>query len=193
MSTSCYHFIFIYLCATSHSLPLSVADSSRHCYRSPPLKYRFRYVRSRHFRRFRYLASDTMCGTLLCQPLPREIWSWSHRSRRFRSNKWDDVNVFPPNTSAIFLLRLYRHHTPHHASLLPSSSAALISIRVFFVVPIVLPLCRISAHIRRVSAHFHLPRLFSPHDTVSFVPVIYSLTITHTFRFSGVGIPSPIS
>ena len=42
-------------------------EASRRCYcRSPPLKYRVRYDRSRHCSRFRDTASDTLGGLLIC-------------------------------------------------------------------------------------------------------------------------------
>ena len=45
----------------------------------------------------------------------------------------------------------------------------------------------------RVSAHRHLPLLCSPRATVSFVPVISSLTIARTFFFYGTRTQPPIS
>ena len=138
-----------------------------------------------------------MGWTLLCWTLLRERWSWSHRSRRFRSAEWDAVNVFPPNTPVLVLTRLYRFHTHRHASLLPSSSAALTTIRVFFVVPIVPPLCRIYAHIRRVSAHRRPPRLCSPRATACpfrrcGIPSPTRLNYRGTFRVLSSGPPSAI-
>ena len=91
----------------------------------------------------------------------------------------------------IVLLLLYYHHPHCHASLLPSSCGALTTILVFFFVPIVPILCRISTHIQRVFAHCRPPRLCSPHTTVSFFPVIYPIKITRIFRFAGAGTPSP--
>ena len=93
----------------------------------------------------------------------------------------------------LFLPCLYRHHTYCHASLLPSSSTALTTIHIFFVVLIIPPLYCLSIHIRRVSALYCLPRLCSPRATVYFFPIISSLMIVHTFRFSEMRMPSPVS
>ena len=95
--------------------------------------------------------------------------------------------------TTISLPRLYRHHTHYHASLLLSFSAAITTIRIFLFVPSVPPLLRISSHILCVSSHFRPPRLCLPRTTISFVPVIYSLTIVHMFRSSEERIPSPAS
>ena len=159
VSTSCYPVILLSVCANSNILPLSMANASHRCCRSPLLKYRVRYGRSRHRCRFRYFASDMLGGMLLCRQLLHERWSWSHRSHCCRSAKWGAVNVFSPNTPALVLLRQYRHRTRRQASLLPSSSSALTTIRIFFFVPIVWPLYLISDHIHRVSAHRHPPCL----------------------------------
>ena len=185
-------FILLLLCANYHILHYITA-ASRRCCRGLPLKYRVQYSRSRHRQCFRYVGSNTTGKKLLCRPLLRKKWSWSHPSRRCRSAEWNAVNVFSPNTPTLVLTHMYCHHTHCHASLLPSSSSALTTIRVFFVVPIVPPLCRISAHIRSVSAHCRPLRLCSPHATISFVPIIYSHTIARMFCFSGAGTPSPVS
>ena len=83
------------------------------------------------------------------------------------------MSVPPPHSSsrvsADVLIRRFNHH-PH-----------------IFVVPIVPPLYRISAHIHRVSAHRHPLRLCSTWSTVSFVSVIFLLTIMKKFRFDGAG------
>ena len=180
-------FILLSICANSHISPLSILAASRCCCHSPLLKYCVQYGRSRHHLHFRYLASDTLGGTLLCRLLLRNRCSWSHWSRCCRSAKWGAINVFPPNMPVIVLPYLYRHHTHHYASLLPSSYATLTTIHFFFFAPIILSLCCISAHIRRVSAHRFPPRICLPYATVSFVPVVYSLMIARTFRFHGVG------
>ena len=124
-----------------------------------PLKYRNRYSRSRHCCCFCYLESDTLDRTLLFRPLLCERWVWIHQNRRCHSNKWDAVNVLLPNTLMRVLSHVYLHQTHFHAYLLPSSSAFLITIRVFFVFPIIPPLCRISDHIFHVSDHCRPPCL----------------------------------
>ena len=181
------------LCVNSYLFFPSVAAASLCCCRGTPPKYRVWYIQSKHRHRFCYLASNMLGKTIICQPLLLERWSWSHRSRHFRSAEWDAVNVFSSNTSVLVPPRLYRHHTHYHMSLLLSASVDLTTIRFFFVVPIVPPLCRISDHIFRVSVHCCPPRLCLPRTTVSFVPIIYSLTIVRTFQFSWAGTPSPIS
>ena len=120
-------------------------------------------------------------------------WGWSHRSHHLYSSEWDTIDVFPPITPALVIPCLYRHCNRVHASLLVSSSAAVAIIKRLFFVLIFPLLCRISAHIRRVSAHHFPPRLFSPHNTVSFVPKIFSLMITRMFCSSRVGTPSDSS
>ena len=163
------------------------------CCHGPPLKYRFQYGRSRHHCHSHYLVSDTLGRTILCWPLLHKRWSWSHRNCRFRFSEWDAVNVFLPNTPTLVLSCMWHHHTHHHTYLMLSSYTTLTTIYVFFVVPIVPLLWCVSAHIRRVSAHHCPPHLWLPCDTVSFILIIYSLTIARTFRFFGEGTSSPVS
>ena len=165
-----------------------------HCYcRSPLLKYHVQYGWSRHRRCLRYPMSNMLCRMLLCRMLLYEIWSLIHQIHRCRSAEWDSVNVSLPNTSVLVLLRLYRHRTHCRASLLPSSSANLTTIHVSFVVPIVPPLYRITAHTGRVSSHRRPLRLCLPRPAVSFIPVISSLTIVRMFFFARAGTTSPVS
>ena len=170
-----------------------MASDSRRCCRIPPLKYRVQYNRSRHRFHLTYLAFNTLSGTLLCHNILCKIWSWIHQSRRCHYAEWDTVNFPPTNTPTLVLPRLYRHHTRSRASLLPSPPTNLTTTRVFFVVHIFPPLYRISAHTRCVSSHHRPPSLCLSCATVSFVPVIYSLTIARTFRFSRAGKMSPVS
>ena len=170
-----------------------MAATSHRCFHVPPLKYRVQYGQTRHRCRFRYPESNTLGGKLLCQPILYKIYSWSYQIRRCRFAEWDAINVFLPNTPALVLSRLYRHRTNSYASLIKSSSAALTTIRVFFIFPIVLTLYQISAHIRRVSAHRRPTSICSPCTNVSFVPVISLPTIACTVRFGRTGTTSPFS
>ena len=126
-----------------------------------------------------------MGGVLLFCPILREGWSWIHQNRCCCPSKWDAVNIFSPNTPTLVLLHQYHHLTHHHAYLLSPSFSDLTTICIFFVVLVVLAF--------RVSAHRHLPLLCSPRATVSFVPVISSLTIARTFFFYGTRTQPPIS
>ena len=176
---------------------LSMAAASHGFFHGLPLKYRVRYGRSRHRHHFRYPASDTLDGMLLCQTLLREIWSWIHHSRRCRSSEWDPVNDFLPHTHDLVLPRLYCQQNHCHASLLPSSSAALTTTRVFLLSQLprlsTAPLYRTSDHIHHISANCRPPRQWSPRATIFFVLFISSITIARTFRFYGAGTKSSVS
>ena len=97
-----------------------MAAAIRCCCCGPPLKYRIRFGRSRHRCRFRYLASDTLYGKLLCCPLLCKRWSCSHQSSRCCSTKWDAVNVSLPNMTTLVLPPLCCCLTHGIYSLLPS-------------------------------------------------------------------------
>ena len=88
------------------------------------------------------------------------------------------ASVPPPKSSPRVSAAVLTHRFNHH---------------LHFVVPIILYLFRISTHICRVSSHGRPLRLCSSRSIISFVPIIYSLTIARTFRFAGVGNPSPVS
>ena len=101
-------FILLSFCANYHLFRLPMVVSRRCFCHGPPLKYRVRYGRSKHRRRFCYPVSDTLVRTLLCWTLllcGRQIRI--HRSRHCRSVEWDNIDVFLPIIPDLVLPCLY--------------------------------------------------------------------------------------